>query len=405
MARRTHIRIPFVGRMLSPVGSDFVSVEALGGVVLLGATLAALVWANVAGISYADVWKHDLAVGTGRFAVSEDLRHWVNDGLMTVFFFVVGLEIKREVVRGDLRDRRTASLPILAAVGGMIVPALLYLAVNARGPGIRGWAIPMATDIAFAVVILAILGSRVPRSLKLFLLTLAIVDDIGAIVVIAVFYSEGIALGWLLGALAVIAAILIMRRIGVRHPLMYVVPAIVLWLCTLESGVHATIAGVALGFLTPARAVGGRDVIEELEHRLHPWSSLLIVPIFALANAGLHLDATALENSLTSKIAWGIILGLVVGKPTGIMLATALGLRLGIARLPDGLSFGRVLGGGLVAGIGFTVSLFVADLSFSGAMLSEAKTGVLAASVMSATAGGAWLLRLRTPRPPDHREG
>ncbi len=395
MARRSHVRIPVAGRVLSPVGSDFVSLEVLGGVMLLAATVAALVWANVAEASYAELWGRRLTIGSGRFAVSEDLRHWVNDGPMTVFFFVVGLEIKRELVCGELRDRRTASLPVFAAIGGMAVPALLYLAVNAGGAGSRGWAIPTATDIAFAVVVLATLGARVPRQLKLFLLTLAIVDDLGAIVVIAVFYSEGIVFGWLLAALAVLAAMLGMQRTGLGHPILYVIPAVVLWVCTLESGVHATIAGVALGLLTPARPFGGREVIEGLENRLHPWSSFLVIPVFALANAGLNLDAAALEHAWQSRITWGIIVGLVVGKPLGIMLATSLAVRFGVGRLPDGISFRHVLGAGCVAGIGFTVALFVADLSFAGVTLSEAKTGVLAASVLGAILGRTWLLSMR----------
>ncbi len=368
------------------------SVEALGGVLLLVATMAALVWANVAGVSYADVWGHELTIGWGSFSISEDLLHWVNDGLMTVFFFVVGLEIKRELVRGELRDPRTASLPVLAAVGGMVVPALLYLAVNAGGSGSRGWAIPMATDIAFAVVVLAVLGTRVPKPLKLFLLTLAIVDDIGAIVVIALFYSEGIAFDWLLGALGVVVFILCVQRLRIGHPIVYVVPAIILWVCTLESGVHATIAGVVLGLLTPARPFGGREVIEDLEARLHPWSSFLVIPIFALANAGLNLQPAAMEQALTSTIAWGVVVGLVVGKPLGIMLASASGVWCKLGRLPDGLSFRHLMGAGCVAGIGFTVSLFVADLSFTDSMLGEAKTGILVASVISAIIGIVWLL-------------
>jgi Na+:H+ antiporter, NhaA family len=392
MARRTHVRIPVVGRVLTPVGSDFVSVEALGGVVLAAATIAALVWANTATASYAKVWHHDLTIGWGQYTISEDLLHWVNDGLMTIFFFVVGLEIKRELVRGDLRDSRTASLPVLAAIGGMLVPALLYAAVNAGGNGSRGWAIPMATDIAFAVVVLAVLGARVPGPLKLFLLTLAIVDDIGAILVIAVFYSSGIAPAWLLGALVVVAVIVGAQRLGLSHPAVYVVPALVLWVCMLESGVHATIAGVALGLLTPARPFGGRDVIDRLETRFHPWSSFLVIPIFALANAGLSLEPAAVGRALTSEIAWGIVVGLVVGKPLGIMLATGIGLRLRFARLPDGVSLRYLTGAACVAGIGFTVSLFVADLSFVGGMLREAKTGILVASLLAATAGTAWLL-------------
>ena len=394
MARRTHVRIRVLGRALSPVGSDFVSVEVLGGLVLLAATVAAFVWANVWAGSYDAFWARVLTIGPERFGVSEDLRHWVNDGLMAVFFFVVGMEIKRELVRGELRDRRAASLPVLAAFGGMVVPAVLFLAVNAGDAGRRGWAIPMATDIAFAVVVLAMLGARVPKQLKLFVLTLAIVDDIGAIVVIAVFYSEGIAFGWLLGAVAAIAVIVVMQRVGVGHPIVYVVPALVLWLCTWESGVHATIAGVALGLLTPARPFGGHEVIESLERRLHPWSSFLVIPVFALANAGLRLDAAAIERAATSRIAWGIIVGLVLGKPLGIITATVLGVRFRAGRLPDGLSYRHVIGVGCVAGIGFTVSLFVADLSFVGGALEDAKIGILAASLVSATLGGALLRQM-----------
>jgi NhaA family Na+:H+ antiporter len=353
--------------------------------------MAAFVWANVAVASYEDVWGGRLTIGWRQFAISEDLHHWVNDGLMAVFFFVVGLEIKREFVRGELRDRRSASLPVLAAIGGMVAPALLFLAVNAGGTASRGWAIPMATDIAFAMVVLALLGSRVPAGLKLFLLTLAIVDDVGAIVVIAIFYSDRIAPEWLIGAGMAIVLIVVLRRFGFGHPMVYVLPAIVLWVCTYQSGVHATIAGVVLGLLTPARSFGDGDVIERLEYRLHPWSSLLVIPVFALANAGIHLDAGAFEGALTSGITWGVILGLVVGKPVGIAAATAVGLRLGLGRLPNRVSLRQVFGAGCVAGIGFTVSLFVADLSFGAERLSEAKVGIVAATVVSAMIGTTWL--------------
>lgn len=398
MAR--HFRVPVVGRALKPVGSEFVSVEALGGTVLLVATLAAFVWANVASGSYEDLWGRQLTIGLGQFALSEDLRHWVNDGLMTLFFFVVGMEIKGELVRGELRDRRTASLPVIAAVGGMVVPALLFAAVNIGSAGSRGWAIPMATDIAFAVVVLGALGSRVPNPLRLFLLMLAIVDDIGAILVIALFYSEPVALGWLLGALGIVVGIVVAQRLQLANPIVYVFPAIALWVCTYESGIHATIAGVVLGLLTPARPIGGREVIDALQHRLHPWSSLLVVPVFAVANAGVHLEASALQRAMSSGIAWGIMLGLVVGKPLGIVLASVLGVRLRLGRLPDGVSLRHVVGAGCVAGIGFTVSLFVADLSFGGAMLRDAKLGIIAASVVSATIGSAWLYRFRTLSRP-----
>jgi NhaA family Na+:H+ antiporter len=293
----------------------------------------------------------------------------------------------------------------LAALGGMVVPALLYVAINASGPGTRGWAIPMATDIAFAVVVLALFGARVPKSLKLFLLTLAIVDDIGAIVVIALFYSEGIALNWLAGAFSVVVVILCMQRAGLGHPLLYVLPAVVLWVCTLESGVHATLAGVALGLLTPAAT--GQNVIEGLERRLHPWSSLLVVPIFALANAGLNLEPAAMQRALSSPIAWGVIVGLVVGKPLGIVLVSTLAVRCRISRPLDGVSFGQVMGASCAAGIGFTVSLFIADLSFDGMLLSEAKSGILVASVLSATACCAWFVstksRVHDTTPDDAR--
>jgi NhaA family Na+:H+ antiporter len=383
--------------LLAPAGSDFVSVEVLGGVLLLAATATALIWANVAPASYAELWEHSLTIGRGNLAVTESVQEWVNQGPMAVFFFVVGIEIKRELVRGELRDRRRASLPALAAVGGMAVPALLYLALNLGGPGERGWAIPMATDIAFAVVVLAVLGSRVAKPLKLFLLTLAIVDDIGAVIVIALFYSSGVSLGWLVGGVGAVGAIVVLQRFGAGHPVLYVIPAVALWLCLLESGVHAAMAGVVLGLLTPARPFGGRSLIELLETRLHLWSSLLVVPLFALANAGIELDATAVHHALESRVAWGIVLGLVIGKPLGIMLASALAVRSGVGRLPDGISLGRLVGVALVAGIGFTVSLFVAGLSFTGTRLDEAKFAILAASVVSATAGALWI-RLTSAR-------
>jgi NhaA family Na+:H+ antiporter len=402
MTSRRAKRVP-LGRYLPPLGSAFVSVEVLGGIVLFAATIAALVWANVARVSYADVWSTHLTLGVGDLSITEDLQHWVNDGLMTVFFFVVGLEIKRELVRGELRDPRTASLPAIAAVGGMVVPAVLYLSVNAGGSGGRGWAIPMATDIAFAVAVLAIAGDRVPGNLKLFLLTLAIVDDIGAIVVIALFYSGTIAVGWLLGAVATVLLILGLQRLRVHHTLAYLLPALVLWVCVLESGIHATIAGVVLGLLTPARPLGGRETLEQLESRIHPWSSFLVVPLFALANAGVYLGGNRFEGAVDSRIAWGIVLGLVLGKPLGIVAATTLGRALKLGRLPDGVRLTQILGAGAVAGIGFTVSLFVADLSYDGRALDHAKVAVLVASVVAGAIGLVlvrWTTRDRYAPPP-----
>jgi Na+:H+ antiporter, NhaA family len=260
----------------------------------------------------------------------------------------------------------------------------------------------MATDIAFVVAVLAVLGSRVPSGLKLFLLTLAIVDDIGAILIIAVFYTDDLAPIWLAGAVVAIACVVLLRRVGVPFALAYVTPAAVLWVCLLESGIHATVAGVVLGLLTPARSFQGRQVIEALEHRLHPWSSFVIVPLFALANAGVVLSGSSLDRAATGAIAWGVVVGLVVGKPLGIIAATAFGLRSRLGRLPAGVRPLHVLGVGTLAGIGFTVSLFVAGLSFNGAELDEAKIGVLAASVVSGLIGTVVLVLLgrRTAAAP-----
>jgi NhaA family Na+:H+ antiporter len=280
----------------------------------------------------------------------------------------------------------------------MAVPALLFVAVNQGTDGVNGWGIPMATDIAFAVSVLVALGPRVPRALKLFLLTLAIADDVGAILVIALFYSKGVQPGWLLAGAGVVLAIIVLRRLGAASPLAYVLPGVVLWFCLLESGVHATIAGVVLGLLTPAGKVRGRYVIEQLEHWLHPWTSLLIVPVFALASAGVVLDVESLERAFSGTVTWGVILGLVIGKPLGILLATLVGVRTGFVRLPSTIGIAHVAGAGAVAGIGFTVSLFIADLSFTGALVSDAKIGILVASLTSAIVGAVALASMARRR-------
>ncbi len=302
MTNRTAVRA--VRRVVDPV-REFLHAEATGGLVLLAATVVALGWANSPlADAYQGLWGRELTVGVGRLALTEDLKHWVNDGLMAVFFFVVGLEIKRELVAGELRDPRRAGLPVLAALGGVVVPAAIFLALN-LGDGARGWGIPMATDIAFAVGVLAVLGSRVPTGAKLFLLTLAIVDDILAITVIAVFYSDGVVAEWQVVALCGLAGIFTLQRLGVRAISAYVPLALVVWLATFESGVHATIAGVALGLATPALPFRGRPVLEQLQRRLHPLSSYVIVPLFALANAGVPLGADALGRAAGSPVAWG----------------------------------------------------------------------------------------------------
>lgn len=391
MSRRSHVRLPKAGRFLPPIGADFVSLEALSGVVLLVAAAAALVWANVDGASYSDVWTSSLTIGAGDTAISLDLRHWVNDGLMAVFFLVVGLEIKREFVDGELRDVRTAALPALAAIGGMVAPALIFVAVTAGGPGSRGWAIPMATDIAFAVGLLALLGALVAPGLKLFLLTLAIVDDIGAILVIALFYSKGLAIEWIGAATVVAVGIVMMKRVAIRSPWLYVLPSIALWVCLHESGVHAAITGVVLGLLATGAPGPARGPLERMEDALHPWSSFVIVPLFGLANAGVALGGARLDRAVGGSIAPGIVAGLVVGKTLGIAGAAFLGTRLGLGRLPRGVTMRGIVGVAMVAGIGFTVSLFVADLSFVGARLEEAKVGILAGSLLAGALGATFL--------------
>ena len=384
--------------VLSPL-REFLRTEAGGGVLLLAATVAALAWANSPWAdSYQELWHTSLSIGPGSWAVREDLQHWVNDALMVVFFFLIGLEIKRELVVGELRDPRAASLPALAAFGGMAVPAVLFLAVAGAGEAGRGWAIPMATDIAFVVGILALLGSRVPAGLKVFLLTVAIVDDIGAIVVIAIFYSSGLSGLWLGGAIAALAVVLLVRRLGLAHPIAYVPIGVVAWYCTYRTGIHPTIAGVALGLLTPARPIAGREVLEHLEHRLHPWSSYLVVPIFALANAGVPLGSGALATAAGSRLTWAVALGLVVGKVLGISAVAWGATRAGAGRLPPGVGMGHVLGASALGGIGFTVSLFIAGLAFtSEALQMQAKIGILAGSVIAALVGAVILLRQAEP--------
>jgi NhaA family Na+:H+ antiporter len=282
----------------------------------------------------------------------------------------------------------------------MLVPAGIFLAIAGRGDGADGWATPMATDIAFALAVLAIVGSKAPKELKVFLLALAIVDDIGAIVVIALFDADDLSPAWLLACGATVAAILAMRMANVTQPLWYLVPGLVLWFCAFQSGVHATIAGVVLGLLTPTGDVGGRQVLAELEDRLHPWSSFLVVPLFALANAGVVLRAETLEAAVSGTVAWGIAVGLLVGKPLGILGAAALALRLRIGTLPGEIRLRHLTGVAFIAGIGFTVSLFVADLSFEGELLGEAKVAILGASLVAALVGSQ-IVRLTVPEDWD----
>lgn len=416
----------------------FLHVEASGGIVLLAATVAALVWANLAGSSYSDFWHAEVTLDVAGFRLHEDLLHWVNDGLMAVFFFVVGLEIKREWEIGELVDRRAALLPAVGALGGMAVPALLYVALNTGGGNANGWGVPMATDIAFALGIVALIGDRVPGGLKVFLLTLAIVDDIGAIVVIAVFYSSELAWDWLGLAGVMIATTYVLKRIRVWYLPVYVILAGGIWLAMFESGVHATLAGVIVGIITPTHALNPEVTREQVEatiedptvdeitsaveaarlinesvpvgsrliRAIHPWTSFVIIPVFALANAGIALDTDALSAAVTSPVTIGIAVGLVVGKTIGVAGAVYVAVRTGIAPLPAHATPSQVIGVCALAGIGFTVSLFIASLAFDdAATISEAKIGILAASVVAAVLGATILLRAGAAQPePLERE-
>jgi len=355
---------------------EFLHDEASGGVAILAATVVALLWAN-AGPEYEGFWATE--------AGPLDLHHWVNDALMAVFFLVVGLEIKRELVTGRLQAPRTAALPAVAAVGGVLAPIVIFVAIVAGGEGIDGWAIACATDIAFAVGLVTLLGDRVSDGARVFLLAIAIVDDIIAIAIIAVFYADGFAPVWLL--VAVVLAAALWWQPGFWIPL-----AIALWIAVHESGIHATIAGVAVGLLLPVTRG------ERVQHRLHPWSAFVVVPLFALANAGVDFGGGVLGDALSSRLMWAIVAGLVIGKLVGITGATLAALRGG-ADLPEGMPRAQVAGVAAAAGIGFTVSLFIAGLAFDDpALVEEAKVGIFAGSVISGTLGALLLSVLSRPR-------
>ena len=439
---------PLPKRFVRPV-LRFSNVEAAGGVVLLVAALVALLWANAPfGESYDRFWETRFSIEIRGFIhIDESLKDVVNDALMTVFFFVVGLEIKRELVVGELRGRKRAALPAIAAIGGMVVPALIYLVFVIGEPGEagRGWGIPMATDIAFSVGVVSLLGRRVSVGAKLFLLALAIADDIGAIAVIAIFYTSDLAVGWLGAGIATLAAIFVAGRVGIRSTTFYVVAGIATWFFVFESGVHATLAGVALGFLTPAvawysdadyfdrakwilsqremdqAAPRGVERIDEhaltlasiaresvpplnrLEHALHPWSSFLVVPIFALANAGVRFADIDVGAAMTSSVALGVGFGLVVGKIVGVTGATWLAVHFKLGTLPPRTGLRQVLGLAALTGIGFTVSLFITELAFTGAELSDrAKIGIFAGSAIAGIAG--YLLLRSSPTPQEALE-
>jgi NhaA family Na+:H+ antiporter len=405
----------------------FLREEAGSGTLLLAAAIAALVWSNVATGAYEDFWTTDVRVSVGSLLLEEDLRHVVNDLLMALFFFVVALEVKRELLFGSLRDRATAGVPVAAALGTMLGAAVVYLLINLGGGEPRGWAIPIATDIAFALAVLGVAGHRAPPAARAFLLTLAVVDDLGTIIVIAVFFSGGISLPWLAGAAALALAVVAAQRLGLRHLSIYVLLAALLWIAVFESGVHATIAGVVLGFLTPAiafypRQESGEEIgsqltsiardpasevseaamwetsrlareavspLARMEEQLHPWSAYLVLPLFALANAGVVVSLADLGDALTGQVGLGIALGLVVGAPVGGFLLARVLVAATPTRLPAGLDWPAIGGIAPLKGIGFTVAIFMAVLAFADdvALQQQAKLAILAASLVAGLIG------------------
>jgi NhaA family Na+:H+ antiporter len=366
----------------------FLQLEAASSVLLVGAAAIAVAWVNSPwSASYEAIWHTPLRFGIGSHVVDVSPRLVINDVLMAVFFFAAGLEIRRELTTGELCDRRRAALPVIAAVGGMIVPAALYLALN-RGPLARGWGIPMATDIAFAVGVLALLGNRVPSSMRVFLLALAIIDDLGSILVIAIFYSTGVRLDGLALALVGLLAIIGLQRLGAARVVTYAIPAAAVWLGLYRAGVHPTVAGVLVGLLTPARPWPNRDSdtspAETLQRAVHPWVSFAIMPLFALANAGVTLEIDGLVSQ--PALALGVAMGLFVGKPVGIIAASALAVRLRLASLPAALTWRGVAVVGVVAGIGFTMALFITELALPSEVQGVAKLVVLMTSTAAALA-------------------
>jgi Na+:H+ antiporter, NhaA family len=406
-----------IERLLRPL-ARFLHIQSASGIVLMLCTIIALVLANSSwSAQFMAFWETPVRVGFGSFMLDKTLGHWINDGLMTLFFFVVGLEIKRELVAGELSELRKAMLPIVAALGGMVVPALVYLALQWGRPTAHGWGIPMATDIAFVVGFLALLGPRVPHGLKVLLLSLAIADDIGATLVIALFLTEEVSTTALALGGAGFLVVLFLRWIGVRWTPAYFVVGSFIWVAFVKSGVHPTVAGVALGLLTPARPwLGDRvpfdavtdmvgqlgrlagdesapraelvSVLERLERILHPWVAFLVMPIFALANAGVDIGV----GMLFTPVALSVAAGLLIGKPVGIVLFSWASIKAGLCRMPTEMNGKILLGAGCLAGIGFTMSLFIASLALDQEHLSEAKVGILAGSAVSAVMGFVLLL-------------
>jgi len=434
-----------IDRLMKPV-QGFIHAEATGGIVLMICAVAAMIWSNSPwSDSYFHLWEHDLEIRLGTYGIEKSIHYWINDGLMAMFFFVVGLELKREIIAGELSDIRKAMLPLSAAVGGMVFPAGIFLLFNTQGTASSGWGIPMATDIAFALGILSLLGKRVPLSLKVFLAALAIADDLGAVLVIAIFYTSDISLVNLGAGVLFLGILFTANYLGVRSTLFYGLVGIGgVWLAFLMSGIHATIAGVLAAIAIPARttidearfvqrlneltkdfhAIPANDVtllerdqydvvakinrltvaantpLQNLEHSLHPWVALLVMPLFAFSNAGIQLTADAFSTTFFEGVSMGVLTGLVAGKFLGIMFVCWVMVRLKIASLPEGWQWRHLCGIALLAGIGFTMSLFITSLAFTDyELILEAKVGIFLASIISGIGGYVVLRRLPIPKP------
>lgn len=378
---------------------DFLAKESAGGIVLIAAAALAVLVANSAlSDTYFDTLKSQMNLSLGLVEIDKPLIKWINDGLMAVFFFLVGLEVKREFLDGQLSSRDKASLPLIAALGGMVAPALVFVAINQGNPeNLTGWAIPAATDIAFALGVLALLGPRVPVALKALLLAIAVIDDIGAVTIIALFYSGSINTVMLGGGAVALATMIALNKLRVASSIPYILLALVLWAFVLKSGVHATLAGVAAALTIPMAARGDTRPLERMEHALHPWVAFIIIPVFGFANAGVSLIGLT-PDALLAPLPLGIALGLLIGKQVGIFGFAYLAVRVGLAKLPEGIGWRQLHGVSLLAAIGFTMSLFIGGLAFADpAQVDAVKLGVLSGSLIAAVAGFA-LLRTTLPR-------
>lgn len=380
---------------------DFLRLESSAGLLLIAAAVLAMIASNTAlAAGYDGLLSTMVAIQVGSYDITKPLLLWINDGLMAAFFFLVGLEIKREVLEGELSSFDKASLPIFAAIGGMAAPALIYAGFNWGNPAtISGWAIPAATDIAFALGFLALAAARAPVSLKILLLAIAIIDDLGAIAIIALFYTANLSMTALVLALVGIVALFVLNRMGVKGVAPYIMIGAVVWVFVLKSGVHATLAGVVTALFIPiaGKTADAQSPLHRLEHKLHPWVAFMVLPVFAFANAGLSFQGVTMD-ALLAPVPLGIALGLFIGKPVGVLAMSFLATKAGLARLPADISWAQLAGVAWLTGVGFTMSLFIGGLAFdSAALLNEVRLGVIAGSVASAIAGCAVIAAASRP--------